>query len=307
MAGKKRKTAAQKKRAAKIKRRIFLLVLLFLTAFFVYLYANAQFVFVRYTDAKIKGLDAFHRDTKILFVSDLKIKDREDAVKSAKLLKKLLETEPDILIFGGDFTGMKLTDAFKIQSDEGKAEVTQRLREARRSFFIEISAFAPNVKKYAVSGEADSEIPGLYEDCMLGNVKLISNWIEPVALEGKILNLVGYGDYATGEGVGFKFRELTSGETVIVITHNPDAYPLIASVTENGNAIADLVLAGHTLGGQIHLPFGDLLGGYDGVYVSGIYNEAGPNMLVSNGVGTNWLPLRLGRSAEANLITLKSY
>ncbi len=306
MAAKKRKTAAQKKRAAKIKRRIALWVFLLIAGFFLFMYANAHIVHVEKITAKISNYPTFLKETKILFVTDLKLSDQNDADKAIRLMKKLMETKPDIVVFGGDFTHMRFTDAFKIQSDEGMNEVGARLRDARKKFFVELKNISPEIKKYAVSGDGDSGVPGIYEDCALGNVKLIENWVEAVSVNSSAyINLIGFGDYAKDGGTGFKFRELSTDEVNVVVCHNPESYRHVASVTDGyGNAVADLVLAGHTLGGQINIFGMNLLGEYDGVYESGIYNEAGPNMIVSAGVGTNWLPLRLGSRAEATLVTL---
>lgn len=307
MAAKKRKTAAQKKRAAKIKRRIALWIFLLIASFFIFMYVNAHFVHLEKISVKIRDYPTFLTETKILFVTDLKLSDQRDADRAIKLMKKLMKTEPEIVIFGGDFTHMRFTDAFKIQSEEGLQAVNSRLREARRRFFVELKDVSPEIRKYTVAGDGDNEIPGFREDCESGNVKLIEDWVETVPLNGsEWIYLVGFGDYAKDGGSGFKFREIPAEDVALVVCHNPESYRAVASVTdENGNAVADLVLAGHTLGGQINLFGHSLMGSFDGVYESGIYNEAGPNMILSGGVGTEWLPFRLGSRAEAMLITLE--
>lgn len=307
MAAKKRKTAAQK-RMQKKRRRIAVLLTLcvFLLSVFS-LYVSSRIVHVEYVNAKIADLPAFLQGTEILFISDLKLSDQKDAHRAAKLMKKLSQTDPDIVIFGGDFTNEKATDMFNVLTEEGLEKVNTRLREARRTFLIEISPYFPNSKKYAVAGDEDARIGHLYEDLMLADIKLIENAVETVPVGvSSYLTLVGYGDYLTGGGTGFKYKTMSPDETVIVISHNPDAYPLIASVTDDtGHSVADLVLSGHTLGGQFNLFGKNLFSGYDGVYEKGVYNEAGLVMLVSEGVGTSFLPFRLGSRAEVSLITLE--
>lgn len=302
---KKRKTAAQKKRARAIKIRLMVLTVILALAFVIWGYANARVVHVKYADVYVDGLSPFLEDSKILFMSDFKISDRDDAARSAKLVKSFLQMKPDIIIFGGDYTGNKAGDLFKLQSAEGKEQVTQRLREARRVFFTELKPVTERVMIYAVAGDADSMVEGLYEDCALGGVKLVENAVEYATVKNNFVALVGYGDYETGGSQNFKFKGPTTNDPVIAVSHNPDAYPLVTSVMDfEGNAIADLVLSGHSMGPQIRLLGLNVLKGYSGQYPSGIYEEAGSNLIVSSGVGTEWLPLRYGSRSQVHLITL---
>lgn len=307
MAAKKRKTAAQKKQQ-KRRRRITVLLLLVMAAFLVLgLYFSSLIVHVNYVTAKIPELPAFLEGTEVLFISDLKLSDQKDAHRAAKLMQKLSQTDPDIVIFGGDFTDEKITDMFTVLTEEGQKQIHDRLLAARRTFFIEIKSCFPNSAKYAVAGDEDGKIGSLYEDLMLADIKLIENAVETVPVGvSSYLTLVGYGDYLTGGGASFKYKTFSQDETVIVVTHNPDAYPLIATeIDSTGHCVADLVLAGHTLGGQFNLFGKNFLSDYDGVYESGYYNEAGPGMLVSEGVGTNFAPFRLGSRSEVTLVTLE--
>jgi hypothetical protein len=61
----------------------------------------------------------------------------------------------------------------------------------------------------------------------------------------------------------------------------------------------DLLLAGHTHGGQV-APFGLALTlpSGSGRYVAGWYRDAGPPMYVSRGIGTSLIPVRLGATPE---------
>lgn len=302
---KKRRSAKDKARIKKIKIRIFLLSLLLIISLIGWGYANARVVHVKYADVYVNGLSPFLEGSKVLFLSDFKIADNDDAMRSAKLVKSFLQMNPDIIIFGGDYTGNKGSDLLKIQSPEGAGEVNARLREARRLFFSEISEVSSSVSIYAVAGDRDSEIPGLYEDCLLGGVQLIENAVEYVPVKNSFLTIVGYGDYTTGGSSNFKFKGPTTNDPVIAVSHNPDAYPLITSVMDfEGNAIADLVLSGHAMGPQIRLFGLDVFKGYLGQYKTGVYSEAGAHLIVSGGVGSEWIPIRYGSRAQVHMITL---
>lgn len=80
----------------------------------------------------------------------------------------------------------------------------------------------------------------------------------------------------------------------LLLVHHPDYYDAAGS--------ADLVLTGHTHGGQIMVGpvgFGPLLF----KYWSGLYRHGGNSMIVSNGAG-DWFPCRIGAPAEIGRLRL---
>ncbi|GAB6990337.1 metallophosphoesterase [Paenibacillus pini] len=95
----------------------------------------------------------------------------------------------------------------------------------------------------------------------------------------------------------------------IVLVHDPmwiTCYPELP---------AELILAGHTHGGQITMPFfGPIrLNGFYRKYASGMFswnqpkaNVQHPQMLISRGFGTRRIPFRLCCPAEMHVLTLKS-
>lgn len=97
----------------------------------------------------------------------------------------------------------------------------------------------------------------------------------------------------------------------ILLAHDP---LLFEEMTPDQAKQIDLVLCGHTHGGQIVLPLiGPLIRGYV-YYLSGWcrlpeHTAAGddhhPRLFVSNGYGTSHLPLRLSAPAQAHLFTLR--
>ena len=90
--------------------------------------------------------------------------------------------------------------------------------------------------------------------------------------------------------------------------HSPaQAVDVRISEASDGGAWADLMLSGHTLGGQIRL-FGRTLTQLTDAEkkaVSGWRADGGAPLLTSQGLGCEGLNLRLGTQAEAWLITLR--
>ena len=81
-------------------------------------------------------------------------------------------------------------------------------------------------------------------------------------------------------------------------------YPLVAD--HLGKRKFDLILAGHSHGGQVRVPFWGavILPGGVGKYDLGYYQTAGGPLHVSAGVGTCFLPIRLNCPPEITLITI---
>jgi len=87
----------------------------------------------------------------------------------------------------------------------------------------------------------------------------------------------------------------------VLLSHNPDLFPVAAA---QGH---DLVISGHTHGGQINLEIAGLslnVARFYTPYVHGLYRHGGSLLYVSRGIGTVGIPLRLGAPPEVNLIRL---
>jgi len=114
--------------------------------------------------------------------------------------------------------------------------------------------------------------------------------------------LVGVGDaYSGRDDVAAALDGLGDEECRIVITHSPDAvdHPRMAGV--------DLVLAGHTHGGQVWLPlvgplYASCRGGRE--RAAGLSHANGTILYVTRGAGEG-LPLRIGCPREVTLMTLR--
>jgi len=90
----------------------------------------------------------------------------------------------------------------------------------------------------------------------------------------------------------------------ILLAHSPEIIEDIA-----GQNI-DLILAGHTHGGQIKIPFVRpfwVPTKYHGKYANGLFKINNSYLYVNRGVGTTFLPIRFNCPPEITLIELKKY
>lgn len=302
----------KRKKGFRPKRFLALLLLTILVGIGIYGYACSRIVHVDYVDVYISGLSPFLEGTRVLFASDFKISGEKSARDSVKLMRRLCESEPDLVLLGGDYTAMSLSDLFRAQTQEGRAAIYERLKSARELFFSGLGELSVPGGIYAVSGDGDSEVEGLYQDCALGGVTLLENATQRVLVNDSPILIVGCAYSSTFGTRAFQFSNATDAGTVLVLAHNPDASKQICTVKDaNGNAEADLIFCGHTLGGQVNV-FGKCLmsaaGAYQGDFPAGLYDENDKKslvkMLVSSGVGTDWLPFRLGSRAQVYMVTL---
>ena len=89
--------------------------------------------------------------------------------------------------------------------------------------------------------------------------------------------------------------------TNILLNHNPNAFDRAAELG------VDLMLTGHTHGGQLSLEFayrGLCLSRLATPYVSGWYGKGGSQAYVNRGIGTTGLPIRVGARPEITVFEL---
>jgi predicted MPP superfamily phosphohydrolase len=155
---------------------------------------------------------------------------------------------------------------------------------------------------YLCEGNHDA-IPGacvLVAACERNGLAMLFNTCRAVPVRGRRLLLGGlsWGRYFqrnTEPGmVGALFPPRQEDDVRILLAHHPHLFDIAQE--------ADLLLSGHTHGGQIM--FGNIgLGRLRFKYWSGRYQRGNTTMIVSNGCG-DWFPCRIGAPAEIGLVRL---
>lgn len=150
---------------------------------------------------------------------------------------------------------------------------------------------------YAVQGESDS--PKIMAGIESSGVKVLENRAVPIVTG---LWLVGWNPYSEGHPrLRDILQTLPSGSEFILASHSPEV------MLEEGSTKAKLVLAGHTHGGQIRLPFVRptmLLTRLGPAYFAGLYKYGDSYLYINRGIGTTVIPLRLYSPPEITLFTL---
>jgi hypothetical protein len=104
-------------------------------------------------------------------------------------------------------------------------------------------------------------------------------------------------NYLRGAG-----RLVIPGETNLLLSHNPDVFPVAARQGYN------LMLSGHTHGGQVSVEILDQAinpARFLTPYVYGLYRQGPAAAYVTRGIGTIGIPARIGAPPEISLLRLR--
>ena len=230
---------------------------------------------------------------RIAQVSDLH--NAELGKDNNKLIEKLNECEPDIIVLTGDL----------IDSNHTNLEVA--LSFARQAVKI-----APC---YFVTGNHEAWVGSQYEELKTSLENAGVTVLQDEAIElnygDECIQLIGLNDPDFSERDSFlsesiletKLSEINiSNGFTILLSHRPEYF----NVYQNKNI--DLVLSGHAHGGQFRLPFlGGVIApnqGFFPKYDAGIYTENGTTMIVSRGIGNSIIPVRINNRPEIVIIEL---
>ena len=230
---------------------------------------------------------------RIAQVSDLH--NAELGKDNNKLIEKLNECEPDIIVLTGDL----------IDSNHTNLEVA--LSFARQAIKI-----APC---YFVTGNHEAWVGSQYEELKTSLENAGVTVLQDEAIElnygDECIQLIGLNDPDFSERDSFLSESILetklsqvniSNGFTILLSHRPECF----NVYQNKNI--DLVLSGHAHGGQIRLPFlGGVIAPNQGLfpkYDAGIYTENGTTMIVSRGIGNSIIPVRINNRPEIVIIEL---
>lgn len=195
--------------------------------------------------------------------------------------------QPDLVMLTGDFTfaGRRYI--------EPCAEALGTLR-ARAGVYASLG----NHDYYAGAGLVAKALRG-------AGINLLLDAKDRLDARGDKLWVVGVDDLYYGEtDLAKLLRDIGRDEPRIVLGHEPDWIEEIAARGQH----ADLVLSGHTHGGQIRIP---LLGapqtpsGYGQRYTMGLVRRNAMQIYTTRGIGTVVLPSRFDCPPEIVLYTLR--
>ena len=242
---------------------------------------EARHIEIKNVDIKLKNLQTTY---KIIQLSDIHIGGIIDAPFIKSLVKKVNKLKPDIVVITGDLVDINIKDAM--------------------SALIELKALKSKFGTYFIVGNHE----------YFHGIKDVINTIK--SLEITVLENESFyiGEYQKG----FNLAGVYDVMGYRVEHHEPDLKKALSNIDENSPTIllahqpkfieevqdnVDLVLSGHTHGGQLY-PF-RLLVKLVQPYISGLYQHSkNTQIYVNKGTGFWGPPMRLGATSEITFITI---
>ncbi|MBI4881036.1 MAG: metallophosphoesterase [Planctomycetes bacterium] len=236
-------------------------------------------------DVLLAGLPSALDGLRIAHLSDFHAGPFLDSAALADLVALVSECDPDLLCLTGDYITHRVEEGI---------ELAPALGAIRRR----IGAFAV-FGNHDYHGRRESELADVFAAQGIATLRNEGRVIES---RGARLLLAGIEDVEEGKVVDLDaaLAPRRAGDVVVLLCHHPDVAERVA-----GRGV-DLLLAGHTHGGQVPL-LGRLLarGGARSRLAPGL-NRVGETLVhVTAGVGVLIVPCRAGAPAEAALLTLR--
>lgn len=241
-----------------------------------------------------------YKDVNIALVSDFHVGTFKKGGYVKKVANEILLQKPDLVIIAGDM----ITD-----------------RDKDGIFFKELEELASKIPTFAVWGNHDYHV-GQFSDIVIDNtettykifkeigITVLKNESKRVVINNQPIWLIGTNSViAKLNDLNKAIQDIpeeamNSNEQKIVISHNPD---ILFDIKEQ-NIPIDLVLSGHTHGGQIRIP---LFGAIPSLpirlgqkYDKGLFEYKGFQLFITSGVGESGTRARLFNRPEVSLLKL---
>lgn len=230
----------------------------------------------------LKALPAAFEGSRLLLISDVHAGPFLAPGAVRRCFARLLKLQPDAILLGGDLTTSSLRDF-------------ERNREAFRMLTAPLGVFAVlgNHDHYT---EDPRRLRRMVDAC---GIRVLHNRHVTLVRGGQTISLAGVDDLLVGRPDLDAALEGCRAP-VILLAHNPDQ---LFAARDRG---VDLMLSGHTHGGQIRAPGLPVLVRQSRYRLDEGHFRAGETQLVvSRGLGAVGLPWRVACPPEAVLLRLR--
>jgi uncharacterized protein len=219
---------------------------------------------------------------RIAQLSDIHISPFMPADEIRRCVTITNQLKPDLVVMTGDYVAW---------DPAAQGEVVQALAGLRAPFGV----FGCLGNHESIT-DTEESITRLFA---AQGIQILRQERASIRLGGDTLNLIGVDD--STPDVRAVQRLMMPGTVNILLNHNPNDFDHAVEIA------FDLMLAGHTHGGQLSLEFlhrGLSLARLETPYVSGWYEKPGGQLYVNRGIGTTMIPIRVGARPEITLLEL---
>ena len=278
-------------------RRRWLIILILLAVFMlVYPFIEARLLQTERKSLKADDLPMEANNLRIVYLSDIHYGFWYSDSDLGRLVARINNLRPDLVLFGGDYATDNQTAIRFFQSLQQHDTI-----HSRYGIFGVIGE--------TDRGDSDFTCTQLTEAMANSGVTPLVNKSQAVNIGSRQIFIAGVDDMLTGQpDLKAVARSVSADDYVIFLSHNPSIIPDAQLATDKSGNLGwfDLGLFGHTHGGQM-LFFSSLLGMDEEVpdrYKSGWLKENRVDLLVSRGVGTSGWPGRLFCFPQIHYITV---
>ncbi|MCU7498799.1 MAG: metallophosphoesterase [Ignavibacteria bacterium] len=269
-------------------------------AFIIYVPARIIYDFntieVRHVELKKAGLPESLKNFRITFISDTQADPYTNKKRLGRYIERVNETKPDLVLVGGDVI---------TSSPDYINLAAEYLGDIRSRLGV-----------YSCVGDHDN---WAYRNDNARSLREVSTALKEKKVDmldnqNKIFNVgnaaIGV-TFVTSTYVGRigtdlldRLTDLNHSSIRILLTHQPSQYLIDRAAEEH----YDLLLAGHTHGGQITFlfPFHNFtFTQFETPYVKGDFHIGNMLMVVTRGLGMSIVPFRYNSTPEITVITLR--
>ena len=257
------------------------------------LIAGAKWIKIRNYYVASDKLNNTSTVTRIVFITDLH--EKSFGYKNQKLIEKIDQLDPDAIFIGGD-----TVDSYsKVGGDY--IPLFEELPKLAKTFLV--------LGNHEYSAKRDMEIIGYAQSF---GIRVLEDEFEPFTCNSDTINVIGMTDYFSENVVTKTLAERFDAVPVpyyaqrfnILLCHRP------CELEEMSKRGIDLMVCGHTHGGQMRIPF---VGGVFTPstfklfpkYDMGYFGIGKMDLIISSGLGTSSIPLRLFCRPEITVIDLQ--
>ena len=228
---------------------------------------------------------------RIAVLSDIHVDDWFITQKKLRtIVERTNQLQPELIVILGDYMG-------------GDGWVQSRVQP--EVFGAVLKDLRAPLGVYSVLGNHDWWFNGanVRRGLEQNGIRVLENQSAKLDARGTSLWLVGLADLWTRpQRIADAVAGVPEGQPLIALTHNPDVFPNVPQRVQ-------LVLAGHTHGGQVRFPIiGPVVESseHGDRWVRGYVYADNHHLFVTTGIGTSIIPVRFGVTPEIVLLTLKS-
>lgn len=261
--------------------KIFILFMLLAILFLAYNYIEISKFSINKPVFSTKKLK---KDLKITQITDY---HNNTLIDKEKLLEEIKKFSPHIIVLTGDMIDYKTEDM------DGVLEFIKKLYEINNNIYFVIGNHELRNKKGLEFISKVEEI----------GVNLLDNENTTININEDIINIVGLNYFISNEEYKEAIKGIDNGYFTLVLSHSPSKIiPLVSG-------IEDLILSGHTHGGQVRLPIiGAVVSSSQGLfpeYDKGTFKLGNTYLYIDSGLGNSVLPIRMLNRVQISNITIE--